>query len=100
MIVCHCNMITDRDIRNAVDWMRAADEKVLITPGKVFRTLGKKPDCASCVPLFIEAMARSDGFEIPVLRAVPATEGSTIRKGDSREGRSESHRISQRRTQK
>ena len=100
MIVCHCNMITDRDIRKAVDWMRAADEQVLITPGKVFRTLGKKPDCASCVPLFIETMARSDGFEIPVLHTVAAAKGIPTKKGDSREGRSESHRISQRRTQK
>ena len=70
MIVCHCNQITDHDIRTAVDWMRAADASVVITPGKVWRTLGKRPDCASCVPLLVEKMAACDSLavDIPVLR--------------------------------
>ena len=45
MIICHCMSITDRDIRAAVDWMRAADADTLITPGKIYRALGKKADC-------------------------------------------------------
>ena len=69
MIVCHCNQITDHDIRRAVDWMRAADETVLITPGKVFRTLGTKADCGGCVPLLVETMAASDGYGVPLLRS-------------------------------
>lgn len=75
MIVCHCNQITDHDIRAAVDWMRAADASVVITPGKVWRTLGKRPDCASCVPLLVEKMAACDSLpvDIPMLRA-PASE--------------------------
>ena len=51
MIVCHCNAITDRDIRAAVDWMRAADARTIITPGKVYRALGKSPTCMDCAPL-------------------------------------------------
>ena len=31
MIVCHCQNITDRDINNAIDWMRASDARTVIT---------------------------------------------------------------------
>ena len=39
MIICHCRTITDRDIDSAIDWMRAADPDVVITPGKIYRAL-------------------------------------------------------------
>lgn len=41
MIVCHCQNISDRDINAAIDWMRASDCQTIITPGKVYRALGK-----------------------------------------------------------
>ncbi len=56
MIVCHCTGISDTDIRKAVAWMRASDAETIITPGKVYRTLGKKADCGGCLSLFIENM--------------------------------------------
>jgi bacterioferritin-associated ferredoxin len=65
MIVCHCMNITDRDIRAAVDWMRASDPETLITPGKIYRALGKKADCGGCLPHFIDTMRQSDSFEVP-----------------------------------
>lgn len=69
MIVCHCQRITDDDIARAVDWMRAADATALITPGKVYRALGKRPDCGGCLPLFLEAMAANPnlGVATPVI---------------------------------
>ena len=51
MIVCHCQSITDHDIRAAVDWMRAADPDTVITPGKIYHALGKRADCGGCMPL-------------------------------------------------
>ena len=45
MIVCHCRNITNHDINAAINWMRAADAATLITPGKVYRALGKSADC-------------------------------------------------------
>ena len=65
MIVCQCNAITDRDIHAAVDWMRAADETTIITPGKVYRALGKKPDCGDCLSLFIDTMIANPNLEVP-----------------------------------
>ena len=65
MIVCHCQSITDRDIRAAVDWMRAADPATLITPGKVYRALGKRADCGGCMPLFLDTLRQTPAFRIP-----------------------------------
>ncbi|MFD1881416.1 (2Fe-2S)-binding protein [Paracoccus pacificus] len=74
MIVCHCNSITDRDIRNAVDWMRAADAETIITPRKVWRALGKQADCGGCMPLFLDQLqnCHNVGVARPVPRLRPA----------------------------
>jgi bacterioferritin-associated ferredoxin len=65
MIVCHCTNISDHEIRSAIDWMRAADPDTIITPGKVYRALGKKADCGGCLPLFMATMAASSSLEVP-----------------------------------
>ena len=90
MIICHCQSITDRDIRAAVDWMRAADEDTLITPGKVYRALGKKADCGGCLPLFLDTMHQCDTFVIPMLRRDRRREES---KEASDEGRRKGYRV-------
>jgi bacterioferritin-associated ferredoxin len=65
MIVCSCMRITDRDIHAAIAWMRASDAHTLITPGKVYRALGKAPDCGGCVRLFVAEMRRSTELRVP-----------------------------------
>jgi bacterioferritin-associated ferredoxin len=65
VIVCHCQSISDHDIRAAVTWMRAADPQTLITPGKVYRALGKRADCGGCLPLFLDALRKTPAFRIP-----------------------------------
>ena len=65
MIVCHCSGISDADIHTAIEWMRAADPDTIITPGKVYRALGKKADCGGCLPLFLTTMAGSPGLGVP-----------------------------------
>lgn len=92
MIICHCMSISDRDIRAAVDWMRAADADTLITPGKVYRALGKKADCGGCLPLFIDTMRECDTFVIP-MHGRGDRGAQTQEEHD--EGRHESHRISE-----
>lgn len=65
MIVCHCMHISDHDIRAAVDWMRAADARTVITPGRIYHALGKRADCGGCLPLFVETMRGCDSLEVP-----------------------------------
>lgn len=71
MIICHCQTISDHDIRAAVDWMRASDPQTLITPGKVYRALGKRADCGGCLPLFLDTMRNTPAFRIPDSPAAP-----------------------------
>ena len=80
MIICHCQNITDSDIHAAIDWMRRSDTDTLITPGKIYRALGKAADCGSCMPLFLTTMRSSAALEIP-------TELTGLRKGAAATGR-------------
>jgi bacterioferritin-associated ferredoxin len=65
MIVCHCQSITDRDIRAAIGWMRASDPDTVITSGRIYRALGKRADCGGCMPLFLETMRGTAAFRVP-----------------------------------
>ena len=56
MIVCSCSGVTDRDIRDTIAWMRASDPYTLITPGKIYRALGKSVECGGCIRLFVDQM--------------------------------------------
>jgi bacterioferritin-associated ferredoxin len=80
MIVCHCQSITDHDIRAAMDWMRAADPETLITPRKVYRALGKAADCGGCLPLFLDTMRGCDTLA-PQPLAMPVPRLTTTRAG-------------------
>ena len=66
MIVCQCQGISDTEIHSAVDWMRAADPVTLITPGKIYRALGKAADCGGCLPLFLATMRDNKNLEVPI----------------------------------
>ncbi len=91
MIVCHCHSITDRDVHAAIDGMRAADPHTIITPGKVYRALGKAADCGSCMPLFLSTMRQNVNLEVPMqLRGLRQRPEQT--QEEPYEGRRESHR--------
>ncbi|HLQ20377.1 MAG TPA: (2Fe-2S)-binding protein [Tabrizicola sp.] len=71
MIICHCQSISDHDIRAAVDWMRNADPQTLITPGKIYRALGKRADCGGCMPLFLATMESAPALGVPAAGSPP-----------------------------
>jgi bacterioferritin-associated ferredoxin len=71
MIICHCQAITDRDIRAAITWMRASDPDTVITSGRIYRALGKRADCGGCMPLFLETMRGVPAFRVPDTAALP-----------------------------
>lgn len=92
MIVCHCQSITDRDLHAAIDWMRAADPQTIITPGKVYRALGKAADCGSCMPLFLATMRQNGNLEVPMqLRGLRQRPEQT--QEGTNEGRRDGHRL-------
>ncbi|MCZ4351923.1 (2Fe-2S)-binding protein [Roseovarius aestuarii] len=87
MIVCHCQNISNKDIDAAINWMRAADSAALITPGKIYRALGKSADCGGCMPLFLATMRQNDNMEVPMnlrtLRAGPTQDFRDERRQES-----------------
>ena len=62
-----------------MDWMRAADPDTIITPGKVFRALGRKTDCPGCLPLFLDTMQKNTSLEVPVLTKAGARRMRQVR---------------------
>ena len=82
MIICHCSKITDHDIDAAINWMRAADPETLITPGKIYRALGKTPNCGGCMPLFLNLMSKN-----PCLGIDPPREQQKSKKDNAHTGR-------------
>lgn len=66
MIVCHCENISEDDIYSAIEWMRRADPQTIITPGKIYKALGKKADCGGCMPLFVSTMRSNPNLGVPL----------------------------------
>jgi bacterioferritin-associated ferredoxin len=60
MIVCSCNMITARDVEETVAALRTRDPFVVLTPGLIYRHLGKRPSCGGCLPLISKLMVSYD----------------------------------------
>ncbi|MBA5776272.1 (2Fe-2S)-binding protein [Stappia sp. F7233] len=89
MIVCSCNVITDKELREAAARLREANGGSVVTPGAVFRELGHRPRCGGCfvavVPI-IHEVETGDGsaatgekapFEAPKDVTVGGKAGST-----------------------
>ena len=60
MIVCSCTMITSKEIAEAVSALRTNDPHVVLTPGLIYRHLGKRPSCGGCLPLITKLMVFFD----------------------------------------
>jgi len=60
MIVCSCSLIRSEEIAEAVTALRTADPLVVLTPGLIYRHLGKRPSCGSCLPLVAKLMVAFD----------------------------------------
>jgi bacterioferritin-associated ferredoxin len=93
MIVCHCTGISDRDIRAAVDWMRAADPATIITPGRIYRALDARADCGGCLPLFLDTMRACPTLAVARADAPPPIPQLRRQGMGTHEGRPESHRL-------
>lgn len=53
-------MITSKDVAEAVTALRTADPLVVLTPGLIYRYLGKRPSCGGCLPLITKLMVAYD----------------------------------------
>jgi bacterioferritin-associated ferredoxin len=80
MILCSCNLISDRDVRACVKPCGAQADRAR----DVFRGLGRTPKCGRCVrninwpppPNEYMLLARNDFLRLPLL------EGGSVNSGD------------------
>lgn len=58
MLVCHCNVITDREIIGIIRGLLADDPWQIIVPAKVYRELEKRCKCSGCVPNVVDLITQ------------------------------------------
>jgi hypothetical protein len=58
MIVCHCNLITQKEIEGTIVELLQADPWQLIVPAKVYHALAKRGRCCGCFPNVVETIIR------------------------------------------
>jgi len=101
MLVCHCNLITQREIEAMIVELLDADPWQLIVPAKVYHAMRKRGRCCGCFPNVVETIIRvTEEYHLRVnhpegdvvtfldrVRGLRMHDGST-----ENEGRSENHR--------
>jgi bacterioferritin-associated ferredoxin len=78
MIVCSCSLITSEEVADAVEALRTKDPFVVLTPGLIYRELGKRPSCGNCLPLITKLRIAYDeegpGSAAPISHRAPMKE--------------------------
>lgn len=59
MLVCSCNYITDKDIRDTIIQLLDEDCWQLIVPGKVYHAMAKRGRCCGCFPNVVDLIIRT-----------------------------------------
>lgn len=54
MLVCSCNFITDKEIKDVIISFLEEDCWQLIVPGKVYRAMEKRGRCCGCFPNVVD----------------------------------------------
>jgi hypothetical protein len=101
MLVCQCNVITDREIKRVILDLLKEDPWAIIVPAKVYRELEKRCKCAGCVPNVVDIItAVTEEYHLQLqANAAPGTvippRPPALRRkrlGGRHEGRSTGHR--------
>lgn len=58
MLICHCNLITQKEIEEVIIQLLEQDPWTLIVPAKVYHTLQKRGRCCGCFPNVVETIIR------------------------------------------
>ena len=58
MLICHCNIITEKDIEQTIVGLLDQDPWQLIVPAKVYHAMQKRGRCCGCFPNVVETIIR------------------------------------------
>ncbi len=56
MIICSCNVISSAEIKATVEELIVSDPDVVLTPGMIYRAIGVRPKCGTCLVNVVELM--------------------------------------------
>jgi bacterioferritin-associated ferredoxin len=59
MMVCSCNLITDKEIRDVIVSLLDEDCWQLIVPAKVYHAMGKRGRCCGCFPNVVDIIVKT-----------------------------------------
>ena len=73
MLICHCNVITEKEIEQTIIDMLDEDAWQLIVPAKVYHRLQKRGRCCGCFPNVVETIIRvTEGYHARVAKRATA----------------------------
>ncbi|MET0598565.1 MAG: (2Fe-2S)-binding protein [Mesorhizobium sp.] len=58
MLICHCNLITEKEIEDTIVGLLDQDPWTLVVPAKVYHALHKRGRCCGCFPNVVETIIR------------------------------------------
>ena len=58
MLICHCNLITEKEIEQTIVQLLDQDPWTLIVPAKVYHAMHKRGRCCGCFPNVVETIIR------------------------------------------
>jgi hypothetical protein len=58
MLICHCNVISEKEIEQTIIDLLDEDAWQLIVPAKVYHRLQKRGRCCGCFPNVVETIIR------------------------------------------
>jgi bacterioferritin-associated ferredoxin len=58
MLICQCNVITEKEIEQTIVQLLEQDPWQLIVPAKVYHALHKRGRCCGCFPNVVETIIR------------------------------------------
>jgi bacterioferritin-associated ferredoxin len=58
MLICHCNLITEKEIEQTIRELLDQDPWQLIVPAKVYHAMHKRGRCCGCFPNVVETIIR------------------------------------------
>lgn len=101
MLVCQCNVITDRQVKDVILGFLRDDPWAIIVPAKVYRELEKRCKCSGCVPNVVDIIGKvTEEYHLQIAELpaepvhLPARPSALQRKrlGGANERRSAGHR--------
>jgi hypothetical protein len=58
MLICQCNIITQKEVEQAIIALLDQDRWQLIVPAKVYHSMKKRGRCCGCFPNVVETIIR------------------------------------------